>query len=177
MEETNSKRNLLFGKLLSLAMRQLPSHLEKQHCTLALGRGPRHQAQSTLRRLPRAWPRSPSEPFLGGPGMSPCNILTLPPTTTSSCLPSLGVRATCRGPADFLQDPQPRGKGQHPSSTMSTTDWDPNAQTQARTQICFQLASSLFQGFPAASNHDPWRQKQGQPSNDSHSAPGQDPWP
>lgn len=118
-------RNLLFGKHLSLAMRQVPSHLEKQHCILALGRGPRHQAQSTLRRLPRSWPRSPSEPFLGVPGMSPCNILTLPPTTTSSCLPSLGVRATCRGPAEFLQNPQPRGKGQHPSSTMSTTHWGP----------------------------------------------------
>lgn len=58
-------RTLLLGNIFSLAMGQLPSHLETQHCTLALWRGPRHQAPEhslgasqglakvTLRTLPR----------------------------------------------------------------------------------------------------------------------------
>lgn len=144
-------RNLLFGNHLSLAMRQLPFHLEKQHCTLALWRGPRHQAQSTLRRLPRAWPRSPAEPFLASLGWVLAIFLHYPHNhllvLTSSVLePHAGALLSS------YRIPNPEGKAStHPPPWAPQTG-TPNAQTRARTQICFQLAASLFQGFPAASN-------------------------
>lgn len=81
-------RTLLFGKHLSLAMGQLPSHLEMQHCTLALWRGPRHQAPEHSLGAPQGLaPRSPSEPFLGVPGISPCNFAYTTPNNRLLVLP------------------------------------------------------------------------------------------
>lgn len=51
------------------------------------GVAPDIRPQSTLWGLPRAWPRSPSEPFLGVPGISPCNFAYTTPNNRLLVLP------------------------------------------------------------------------------------------
>lgn len=106
--------------------------------------GPEHSPEA-----PQGLAKVTRRTLSGVPGMSPCNILTLPPQPPPGAY-LLGVRATCRGPAEFLQDPQPRGKGQHPSSTMSTTDWDPECTDTSQDPNLLSTCRQSFPGLPCS---------------------------
>lgn len=172
------KDNFLYDKHLSLAMRQLQSHVEMQHCTLDLCHGPRCQAPEHPWEAPQDLAKVTLRTFLVIRRISPCNIpYAIPPPRppiASWCLGSLHVKTTWKRPAEFLHHPKPWNER---SATIYPPPWAPQmCQCKPEAQIQFHLPCGLFQGFPVASKHDSWHQKQGQSSDDSQSVPRQDPW-
>ena len=170
--------------------------METQHCTGASGQS-WHQAQGTSRWLPRAWPKSPSEPFQAvlcdkswgfwsfhresrGVCARVC-VRSSPGAsglfTESWCVCGLFTESwcvcarACVCVRALLSSPGLEEMSatilQHEHHKL----WPQIHQRKPRAQIWVELASSLFQGFTVVSKHDPWFQKQGQTLRGSWARP------